>query len=296
MRLLLLLLVVYPLSAYAAIDPEKLASARHHFWNHRNAEAKAAFSAFAAEEPNNGEVTHRLGVLALREGKLEEAEALLLRAAEQDPQLDQQSEIFIHRGDLYAQQAMRAGLFSKLALAKKCKISYQKAVALDPSNIWAHLSLMEFYRHAPSIAGGSLQKARLHAEAAAGIDPAKGRFALALVSVSEKKIDEAFGLFREVAIDSSSDYVALSQLGQLCVITGQRLETGATAFRRCLDLTPVSGAPNHPTVHYLLGQIAEKKNDPVSAQAAYKAALQLDPNFGPARAALDQAPRPAPAQ
>ena len=54
-------------------------------------------------------------------------------------------------------------------------------------------------------------------------------------------------------------------------------------------------APKQPVVHYRLGQILAGENLHADAQAAYKAALNVDPNFAPAQAALNEVSETKPA-
>ncbi len=54
-------------------------------------------------------------------------------------------------------------------------------------------------------------------------------------------------------------------------------------------------APKQPMVHYRLGQILAGENLHADAQAAYKAALNADPNFAPAQTALNEISEAKPA-
>jgi tetratricopeptide (TPR) repeat protein len=52
-----------------------------------------------------------------------------------------------------------AGMFKKMSLARQIKAEFERAIAEDPRNIAARTALAEFYAQAPSIVGGSSEKA-----------------------------------------------------------------------------------------------------------------------------------------
>ena len=73
-------------------------------------------------------------------------------------------------------------------------------------------------------------------------------------------------------------------------MAGQRLDDGLAAFRRCLELpSPHSkDAPSVANLHWRLGLVWEKKNQPEQARAEYLAALKEQPDFRQARQALEK--------
>lgn len=192
-------------------------------------------------------------------------------------------------GDACARSAQKAGVVSLRApgLAKKCLAAYQRASSLAPDNADYHQKLFEFYREAPGFLGGGADKALAEAAAIKRIDPLRGRIAFVTLHTADKRYDRALAELDEALAANPDDYVALYHVGQLAAVSGQFLDRGAAALRRCLALAPPSsGRPGHATVSWRLGNVLEKRNDPAAARAAYEAALALDANFKAAAEAL----------
>ena len=189
-------------------------------------------------------------------------------------------------GDVYGFAAQKAGMLSKMGLAKKCKAAYDKAIALDPKNIDARWSVMEYCRQAPGFVGGGMDAAYAQAEEIRKIDANKGRIALATLYVADKKMVEAFGLFDEALKTDPNNYTALYQIGRLSAMTGQRLDQGIENLHKCLALPQPAGQPGPAPVNWRIGNILEKKGDKAAAKAAYEAAIAIDPTFVPALESL----------
>jgi len=262
--------------ALAAVDPVAFKAAVEFYSQHKPAEAQQAFEALAASNPDNADVQFYLGRLALQRNDHEKAVVYLEQAVALSPN---DARMQLKLGDAYGISAQKAGLFSQMGLARKCKAAYERAVELDPSNIEARFSLMGYYQQAPAIVGGGTDKAMVQALEIKKLDPARGRMAIAGVYVADKKFDEAFAEFDSALKDKPDDYAALFQTGRLAALSGQRLDRGLEALRRCLTMTPPEGQPPLAAAHWRIGNILEKKGDLPGARAAYEASLQADPKF-----------------
>lgn len=262
-----------------------LAAARALVVARQPAEAQAAFERLHAAYPAHAEVNHALGQLANRRGDPQQAVTYFTTAATAEPKAGRHQQGL---GDAYGRLAERAGIFGGLGLARKCVAAYERAVALEPANVDFRLSLLEFYRLAPAIAGGGAAKAREQVEAIRALDPVRGRIAAATVLAGEKRTAEAFAEFTAALQAQPDDIVALYQFGRLAALTGQELERGSAALRRYLELPEVMlpQAPGHASGHWRLGQLRERLGDREGARAALAAALRLDPAFKPAAEAL----------
>lgn len=285
----LALLASLPAAIVAAGETDAFAAARAHFEARRPAEAQQAFEQLAAADPNNPDVHYYLGQLANRRNDpgtalrhFEAAVAAAPRAGRHQHGL----------GDALGRQAQQAPVFSKFGLAKKCLAAYQRAVELEPDNVDFRLSLFEYYRQAPGIAGGGVDKAAAQAGAIKRLDPLRGRIAFATLYAGEKQYDRAFAEFDELLRVTPDDFTALYQIGRLAAVTGQQIDRGIAALRRCLELpapaTPQT--PGHASAHWRLGLLLEKKSDRAGARTAYEAALRVDPQFNPAATALQKLP------
>lgn len=264
------------LLASAAVDPAAFNAAVGLYGQRKPLEAQKAFEALAATDAGNADVQFYLGRIALQHDDHEKAVAYLEKAVALAPG----DARYHHRlGDAYGRSAQKAGMFSKMGLAGKCRAAYEKAVELDPKSIDARFSLLGFYQQAPGIVGGGLDKALAQAQEIKRLDAARGRMAIAGVYVIEKKYAAAFAEFDEALREKPGDYAALFQTGRLAAITGERLAGGLAALRQCLAQTPPENQPGHAAAHWRIGNILEKQNDRPGARAAYEAALKVDPKF-----------------
>jgi tetratricopeptide (TPR) repeat protein len=240
----------------------------------RYAEARDAFELVAAAEPNNAAAAYHLGQLALMRNMETEAIKWFEKATALAPQ---SASYYQALGDAYGLAAQKAGLFSKPGLARRCRLAYEKAVELEPENISARYALFTFFRQAPAIAGGGLDKARTQAEEIRKRDVIRGTIALAELSVVEKKFDEAFAALVALRRSHPEAWDAAYQIGRTAAMSGQRLDDGEAALKDYLARTPDEDEAPLWGAHWRLGQILEKKGDPAGARAEYQAALKLNP-------------------
>lgn len=269
-----------------AVSDETVAAAKALYHQRgKSAEAQQAFEAIAAADPQNHAGQFYLGQLAMRRDDTVQGVAHLERAVALAPN-DGESHKAL--GDAYGRAAQKASIFSQLGFAKKCLASYQRAVALAPERVDFRQSLFEYYRQAPGFAGGGRDKAEAEAAAIKRLDPAAGRNAFGILYAGEKNYAAAFAQFDEVLAISPDDFTALYQIGRLAVLTGDSVDRGIAALKRCLELPP----PPHPltptpaVLNWRLGNLYEQKSDRTAARAAYEAALKHDPNFTSAIEAL----------
>ncbi|HEX2861928.1 MAG TPA: tetratricopeptide repeat protein, partial [Lacunisphaera sp.] len=275
--LFLLLLGVLPALADDGTAREKItALLQQRQWP----EAQALLEQLTASEPANAQAWSSLSEVYLARGDHEKA----VLAAEKATGLDAaQSSYFLQLGHSYGSSAGKAGLFAKLGFARKCKAAYDRAVELDPANINARWSLMEFCRQAPAMVGGGLPLAYAQAEEIRKLDPRRGRAALASLYSAEKKYANAFAVYDEVLREKPDDDDALFQIGRLAARSGEQLDRGLANLRR---LVAREGRPPDAQSHTLIGNILEKQGDRSGAQAAYETALAINPQFPPAVEAL----------
>jgi tetratricopeptide (TPR) repeat protein len=266
--LLLATLAAGRLAAATFDDAQELYRAK------RYPEARAAFEAVAAAEPTNAAAAFHLGQLALMRNDEAEAVKWLEKAAALTPTSARYARAL---GDAYGRSAQKAGLFSKLGLARKCLTAYQKAVELDPEDVNAHYALMSFYRQAPGFAGGDLDKARAEALEIQKRDDVRGTVALAEIHVAEKKYEEAITVLDALRQRQPGSPDAAYAIGRTAAVSGHQLEHGAAMLKEYLTRTPDGRQAPLWAAHWRLGQIFEKQGDPADARAEYQAALALNP-------------------
>lgn len=240
------------------------------------AKAQTLLEQASLAEPANAEVWQFLGQCLLARGNPDQAVTALEKATALAPQ---SSNTFLMLGNAYGAAAQKAGLLSKFGLAKSCKAAYEKAVALEPANINARWSLMEYCRQAPGIAGGGMDQAYAQAAAIKQLDARRGRAAYASLYSADQKYAEAFALYDEVLATDPADEDSLYQIGRLAARSGEQLDRGLACLR---ELAGRPGRPPDARCQTFIGTILVKKGDKPGAKAAYEAAIVIDPHFPPA--------------
>jgi tetratricopeptide (TPR) repeat protein len=246
-------------------------------------EAQAAFAKIAAAEPKNAEAAQYLGLLALMRSDPEQAVQWLEKATQLAPG---NSYYWRLLGDANGQSAQKASVFSKFGFAKKCLACYDKAVELDPNNLDARNGRVEYYRQAPGIVGGSMEKAYAEAAEIRRRDPMRGATVLGNLYLAEKKYAEAFALLDGLIAQNPANKALLYQVGRLAALSGQQLERGEAALKEYFHYTPAPDEPPLFNAHWRLGTLYERKGDKAAARAEYETALQLRPDYSAAQNAL----------
>ncbi len=213
-----------------------------------------AGAAHAAVEPASGEAEEllRSGKLSVQRKEYTMAMKQLERAAALAPR-DPDYQHWL--GNSYAWAAAVAPLCDKTALGRKCLAAYQRTLALDPDHVGVRLSLVNFYRHVPSLLGGGVGRAREQVEEIRRRDPAEGRYALALLHWHEKKWPAAFAALAEVLRQKPEHYAANFLFGRVALASGERIPEGRAALRHCLTLAPSEADESHETVTRWLGEM-----------------------------------------
>lgn len=275
MRSLILLLLTAAL-AHAAVPTEKIENVRGLLRDRKLDAAESAADALVAAHPAEAEAHALLGSVRVAKGNADGAVKACEKAAELAPK---NGEYQRQLGDIYGLAGQKAGMLSKMSWGKKAIAAYEKAVELDPTNLTARQSLMSFYQMAPGMMGGGADKAYAQAAEIRKLDAERGRIAYAILYVAEKKYAEALAEIEAVLQSTPDHYAALFQYGRISALTGERIDRGMEALKKCLTLPPPPGAPGHEAAHWRLGNLWEKKGDKPAARAAYQAALALNPGF-----------------
>jgi len=287
--LLLLLGVSAALGADAPRPEEALASARSLLAASRLPEAREPLEALLKREPDHLEAALLLADVYNGLGRRDQAIDLL------EPFVAKHPEHARVLGTYAGQCMLRAGElgfgFRALRLARRGRELMERAAALAPGNIAYREGLVDFYRQAPSLAGGDLEKARAHADAIARLDPVRGAAWQASILVQEKRFPEALAACDTALAARPDDYVALFTLGRTVSECSQRLDDGEAALRRCLERAPAPSEPSHAGVWFRIGLISEHRGDRAAARAAYAKSLELEPNFNRPAEALKRLDR-----
>ncbi len=116
-------------------------------------------------------------------------------------------------------------LFSALGLAKKTRVCFEQAVALDPSNLKALEDLFAFYLQAPSMIGGGLERAGGVADKIKALDEAAGEHAMAAIDEKRGKHVEAEERLRRAHRIDPDDLESLLALASFQSRNGATVES-----------------------------------------------------------------------
>ncbi len=266
-----------------------LAAARALVEAQRLPEAREPLEQLLLRDPENLEAALLLGRVYDRTGRRDETIELLEPFVARHP--DNVRVLGLYAGSCMLRAGELGIGFRALRLARRGREYMERAVTLAPTDIAYREGLVDFYRQAPGVAGGSMAKAREHADAIAALDPVRGAAWQASLLLQDKKIPEALAACDAALRARPDDYVALFTLGKTVSESGLRLDDGEAALRLCLAAVPRPSEPSHAGVWYRLGRIAEHRKDIPAARAAYQESLNLEPLFNrpaEALARLDQ--------
>ena len=223
-------------------------------------------------------------------------------------------------GEALGRSARSASIFRQLGIARRGLHQFERAVALDPGNLEARDSLMEYYLQAPGIAGGGEAKALEQARETAAFNAAegqrmlgrinheKGREAAArtayaravqidpgnlLARVGQARLaidledwDLAFTALDAALARAPENSMARFELGRAAASSGLRLDDGAKALEAYVARPRPATEKPASEAWTLRASIAELAHDPQAARRAYRAALAADPGNKAAKRAL----------
>ena len=130
--------------------------------------------ALLASMPQSGPLqAQTLNVLCRVRYTLEQFDAAAA-ACDQAVRLDgQNSDYHLWFGRAQGEKAARASFLTAFSLAKRTRAEFEEAVQLNPGNVEALISLGDFYRQAPGVVGGGVDKAQAIAADLDKVDAAR---------------------------------------------------------------------------------------------------------------------------
>jgi tetratricopeptide (TPR) repeat protein len=276
-----------------------------------------ATGAVAAEKP--GEAAYVKGKAALARNDADAAIDAFREAAKANAL---SADYHFQLGVAWSMKAEQGNVLVKAHAASRMREEWERAVELDPNHYDARESLYQFYTQAPLLIGGSAEKAvtqreamlriapfragvyfgnedvhaRRYREAIMRLDPlvraSRGRieplipFVLALEDT--QRFAEAWAALdaAENPLHAQPQFAFL--VGRTAAMSGQRLDSGASALNGLIASTPPSSKTvNVAAAHYRLGMILERQRNLAGARAEYEIALKLAPANEEMRRALD---------
>jgi tetratricopeptide (TPR) repeat protein len=188
-----ILLVVASASAQSV---EQLIKQGH--WKRARPIVEAAYAA----KPTDATVLYQMSRVKQTFGDLEGARSDAEKAVALAPTADNHLQL----ADVVGDQASKASVFKQIGMAGMVKKELMAALAADPSHVRAHYFQLQYYKEAPGIAGGSIDKAKAEAAAIAKLDPAWGYIAQAELAQKEKRSADIPELYHKAHDANPSQY------------------------------------------------------------------------------------------
>lgn len=295
--------------------------ARQLYDQKKTAEAVALLESVKEDQPGYAAAQFYLGRIAFDKREFDDAADFFEEATEAKD--GQRSEYYTFLGDSYGSIAQDANVIKQGFLAPKMKNAWEKAIALDAKNLDARYSLISFYTQAPSLMGGSMDKAKEMAKQIMAINPAHGHRSLGNLYVREKNLvaaekeylemakldptlaptlgnfyvnqkmfDKSFAFFDDALKKNSQDMSSVYQFGKTSALSGQRLDEGEQCLLKYLAYTPKQNEPSHAGANMRLAQVYEKKGRKSEAKQKYENALKMDGNLQEAKDGLSRVSKP----
>ena len=226
-------------------------------------------------------------------------------------------------GRAYGQKAAHVSFFFAFSWARKVVKEFQTARRLAPDDTDVRFDLLEYYLNAPGIVGGGRDKAEAEVRAIAEISPNLGYLARAQIFQKDKKWDQARAELEE-AIQAYPTQAARYQDMADFLFQREDFAAAESSARMALDLSPTlpksrliyaaslvrtgkslpeaegilmelsagplqDDGPLFEEAYYWLGEAFTRQGKTEDAIQAFTTALDFNPEFDMAKAAMRQA-------
>ena len=212
--------------------------ARQLYEKTRYEDALALLSGMATE---NGAVYSLMGECHYMLGDFGKASEALERAVRLEPN---NSEYHLWLGRAYGRRAETSTFFTAPGLASKARDHFERAFALNNSNLEATGDLFEYYLEAPSFLGGGVPKAAALAEKTKNLDLAEYHYRLGRIADSKKEYKDAEEQFRR-AMD-----LAPRQVGRVVDLANYLSRQGKYQESEAVFSLAEDIDPNNPKVMF----------------------------------------------
>jgi tetratricopeptide (TPR) repeat protein len=196
-------------------------------------------------------------------------------------------------GQVYGEMAARTSIFAAGSLAVKFRKEVEIALELDPKNLEALDSMMQFKFQAPGLLGGDKNQARALAEEISRLNPSAGYLAQAELAELEKDSPKMEGCYVRAAEADPTNYRALAALAEFESHSPHaKYDLAAEHAQQALQLDP-----SRVDAYWILARVfalqerwsdldpilvASERNVPDDLRAFYEAAnalLEIGKNF-----------------
>lgn len=197
---------------------------------------EGALQALEAIPDKSAEVYDLTGKCLYMKGEFKKASEAYEKALAAAPS----NSVYAHwLGKAYGKRAETASPFTAPGLASKTRQSFEKAVALGPTNIEAMNDLLEYYLQAPGFLGGGFDKAADVAGKIAAVDKVEGFYAQARLAEKRKEYGKAEEQLRRAAEMAPMQLGRFVELAKFLAKQGKYQES-EQAFQKAERIAPGS--------------------------------------------------------
>ena len=153
-------------------------------------QSKVLFENYLNNNPNNLKTLEYLGDI---EGQFKSWDKAIYYYKKLKLIKPTEANYYYKYGGVLGMKAKSSNKFKALGMISEVKLSFEKAISLNPKHIEARVALVELYLQLPGIVGGSEKKALLYANEIAQISAVDGY-------LSKGHIAEYFGRYKEAKV------------------------------------------------------------------------------------------------
>ena len=243
----------------------------------RYAEAERLANLRLAQDPANADALVAKSEAILDGGgaasRMEEAVNLGERCVAAHPRV---SNCHLALGNALGSKAVSAGIMASLGAAGTIRDAFRRAIELDPQNMDARFSLLEFYLQAPAIVGGGSARARALASQTAAVNAEAGKLMLARLDADDDKPAQAEAALLAMAT-SSNEALADAQRDLLLELGKKYLKEKKYADSERLYREAQKRFPDSDGALYGLARLQQERGKHREAVAAMEQVIVMNP-------------------
>ncbi|HEX4911329.1 MAG TPA: hypothetical protein VFV64_11270 [Permianibacter sp.] len=226
--------------------------------------AEATVTALLSKDLSDREAQTLFGHLFARHDDFETVVELLEERADEQPEA---ALVQLRFGQAACQLAGHpdTGMLGKAGLAGDCRDALEKASELDPKLLNAWRGLFDFYRQAPGVVGGGIDKAEAVVAKIALIDPAEAEQARATLAGQQEQYDKMRGHFAKAAELNPAKAEEFRFRESMALVRAKQYEAAYEVLGSLLKTTDTELAAQ---VQYQLGRTAVIAANPAWCAAA----------------------------
>ncbi len=201
---------------------------------YQRTEYKVSLDLLSALPQKNADVLRLMGQDYYMSGEYKKATEVLEKASDLAPA---DPAVALWLGRAFGRRAETSNPFSAPGYASKSRQSFERAVALDPTDREAIGDLFDYYLGAPGFLGGGMNHAEALAAKVSQHDPAEGHYYQALIAEHRKEYDSAEQHLREALALAPRQAGRFMELGRFLSEHG-RAKEGDALFDQAMRLAP----------------------------------------------------------